>query len=291
MSSVTKEQLLSIMYGVLIKNKGATASQRFTGIPGSTFLAKGADGLVATLAATNVPDVTLTTGTTANLQPGMVIIETGNTAGNFFVTSGVDNVVHSIQSATQFKVGNFAEYAVTGLKATLALNTNVVTLTTGTTDNLRVGMKVTKVTVSGETGAFEDATTYIMAITGRTTFTVGQSLANTNVVTTAANHSAAGAITFYAGGETRNHAATGAITFAVGGIDLTNGQIPGTGDSKRQNISLATSTETIVKDAGGNAVLVCLNGGNIQSADLNSTLSLVEEDYHYTGQILRRKLK
>lgn len=285
MSSVSKEQLLAIMYGVLIKNKGGTSSQTFTGIPGSTLLARGTDGLTATL-ATGTSEVTLTAGSTASLSPGMPIIETGSNAGDFFATTGgVLNVVHSIQSATVFKVGNFAEYVESNLTATLATSTNVVNLTSGTTVNLRPGMKVTK--ISGD-GAFQDATTYIMAITGLTSFTVGQTLGTNNVVTTAANHSTAGDIVFYAGGELRNHATLGAMVFAAGGIDLTNNQIPGLGDPNRQTISLTTSSETITKAAGG-SVLVCLNGGNIETA--NATLSLLEEDYHYTGQILRRKLK
>lgn len=286
MSSISKEQLLAIMYGVLIKNKGGTSSQIFTGIPGSTLLARGADGLAATL-ATGTSDVTLTTGSTAFLSPGMPIIEIGTNAGDFFATTGgVLNVVHSIQSATAFKVGNFAEYVENNLTATLATSTNVVNLTSGTTVNLRPGMKVTK--ISGD-GAFEDSTTYIMAITGLTSFTVGQALGTDNVVTTAANHATAGNIVFYVGGELRNHATLGAITFAVGGIDLTNNQIPGIGDPTRQTITLASSSETITKAAGGGSILVCLNGGNVETA--NATLSLLEEDYHYTGQILRRKLK
>lgn len=284
MSSITKEQLLAFMYGVLIKNKGATASQKFTGISGSTLIAGGGDGLVATL-ATGTADVTLTTGSTVGLQPGMPVVKSTGTGVFFATTGGVLNVVHSIQSSTAFKVGNFAESVDSGLRATLATSTNVVTLTEGTTSNLRVGMKVTKLTGDG---AFNATGPYVMAITGPTTFTVGTTLGTDNTVTTAANHATAGNIYFYAGGIVRNHATLGSTTFAIGGVDLTNNQIPGTSDPARQTITLATSSETITKVAGG-SVLVCLNGGNVETA--NATLSLLEEDYHYTGQILRRKLK
>ena len=289
MSSITKEQLLAAMYGVLIKNSGGTASQVFKGIPGSTLLAKGKEGLAATLAASTA-DVTLTTGTTEGLAPGMVLTKTSAGGGSFFNATGVrQNVIHSIQSSTEFKVGNFAEFAVHGLKATLDNTANTVTLTSGTTENLRIGMKLTKVTVTGELGAFNTTNAFVLAITGLTTFTVGSSLSNAGVVSTNANHSANGAVTFYAGGTTSNHTA-GAITFAAGGIDLTNGQLPGLGDPTRQTLTLATSNELINRvSPATNNILVCLNGGNLETA--NSTLGTVEMDYHYTGQILRRKLK
>lgn len=288
MSAISKEQVLALMLGILYKKDGATATQTFTGIPGKTLLASGTDGNTATLAATNVPDVTLTLNKTTKLVPGMPIVKISGTGAFFATTGSAINVVHSIQSATDFKVGNFAEYVDNGLKATLATGTNQVTLTEGTTDKFQVGMKVTKITVSGENGAFNATGSYVLSITSRTTFTVGTTLGTDNTVTTAANHATAGVITFYVGGVVRNHATAGAITFAIGGIDLTNNQIPGTSNPSRQAITLATSTDTVTKAAGG-TVLVGSNGGNLETA--NSTLSLLEQDYHFTGTVLRKKLK
>jgi hypothetical protein len=83
-----------------------------------------------------------------------------------------------------------------GLIATLSLATNVVTLTTGTTTGLSVGMRLEKTSTGG--GAFNALTSttgvFIGAITSSTTFTVVNS-----IYTTAANHATAGSITFDAG--------------------------------------------------------------------------------------------
>lgn len=83
-----------------------------------------------------------------------------------------------------------------GLIATLATGTNVVTLTTGTTTGLSVGMRLVKTSTGG--GAFNTLTSttgvFIGAITNSTTLTVVD-----NLYTTALNHATAGSITFDAG--------------------------------------------------------------------------------------------
>jgi hypothetical protein len=84
---------------------------------------------------------------------------------------------------------------LTGFVATLATGTNAVTLTTGTTSNIKVGQLVTK--TSG-TGAFNASGVYVTAITGATTFTVG------NIDGTALNHATSGSTTFKVVGNSFN---------------------------------------------------------------------------------------
>ena len=86
------------------------------------------------------------------------------------------------------------EYSVpskktTGLQATLATGTDVVTLTTGSTATLSIGQRLNK--VSG-TGAFNASGVTIKSITSDTVFTVATSAGTT------ANHATAGNITFEA---------------------------------------------------------------------------------------------
>ena len=82
-----------------------------------------------------------------------------------------------------------------GLVATLSTGTNNVTLTTGNTTGLSVGMRLVKTSTGG--GAFNAATTtsgtFIGSITNSTTFTVVSDLG------VALNHATAGSITFDAG--------------------------------------------------------------------------------------------
>ena len=83
------------------------------------------------------------------------------------------------------------EREVTGLVATLAAGTNAVTLTTGNTENLKVGQLLTK---SSGTGAFGNSgVVYVKDIVNSAKFTVG--LLNG----TPQNHATAGSITFGAG--------------------------------------------------------------------------------------------
>lgn len=280
MPAISKEQALALMYGVLIQKDGSTASTTFTGIPGETIFNSGFQGLATT---TNLltTDAVVVIANTAGLVPGMSITKvTGG--GAFFSTSPV--VVFSVDSSTNFKVGNFAEKAVPYLTATLTTSpaTNVVTLTGNyTTRDLKPGMKVTK--ISGD-GAFNATGPFIKAILNERQFSLVTTVTNANVPgATAANHATAGDIVFYAGGIVRNHATAGAITsFCAGGVDFTNEQIKGLGDPTPQVVSLADSSSTI----GAN--VVALTGGDISN---NNTLSNEEKDYHFTGQILRRKLK
>ena len=83
-----------------------------------------------------------------------------------------------------------------GLIATLATSTNTVTLTTGTTTGLSVGMRLVKTnTGGGDFNALSSTTgVFIGAITNSTTLTVVDHL-----YTTALNHATAGSITFDAG--------------------------------------------------------------------------------------------
>jgi len=83
------------------------------------------------------------------------------------------------------------EQEITGLVATLATGTNAVTLTTGNTENLKVGQLLTK---SSGTGAFGNSgVVYVKDIVNSAKFTVGLSNG------TAQNHATAGSITFGAG--------------------------------------------------------------------------------------------
>jgi len=84
---------------------------------------------------------------------------------------------------------------LTGFVATLATGTNAVTLTTGTTANIKVGQSVTK--TSG-TGAFNASGVFVTAITGATTFTVG------SLEGAALNHATSGSTTFKVNGNSFN---------------------------------------------------------------------------------------
>lgn len=280
MPAISKEQTLALMYGVLIKKDGSTNSTTFTGIPGETLFNPGIQGLTTT---TNLStsNAVVVIASTAGLVPGMSITKaTGG--GAFFTTSPI--VVFSVDSNTNFKVGNFAEKAVPYLTATLTTSpaTNIVTLTGDyTTRNLRPGMKVTR--ISGD-GAFHATGPFIKAILNERQFSLVTTVGTDNVPgATAANHATPGDIVFYAGGIVRNHAIAGAITsFCAGGIDFTNDQIKGLGDPTPQVVSLANSSSTV----GTN--VVAITGGDISN---NNSLSNEEKDYHLTGQGLRKKLK
>jgi hypothetical protein len=277
MSAISKEQFLALTYGVLIKKDGSTDSTTFTAVNGASLLNAGVEGLATT---TNLltTDSVVVVANTAGIFPGMSVIRVAG-AGAFYTTHPV--VVYSVDSATQITLGSFAQRAETNLEATLVQGESTVTLTSGTTRRLEPGMKLTK--ISGG-GAFNTTNAFVKAILNDRQFTVVTTVDTSNVPgASPATHQTSGAVLFYAGGIVRNNSTAGAITsFTVGGINLTNNQVPGTGDPTPQVFSLANATNTIGTD------LVCLVGGDISN---NGALGNEEKDYHYTGQILRRKLK
>jgi hypothetical protein len=115
-------------------------------------------------------------------------------------TLGVNNydvyVRYDDSSTSAWNGGtNSTATELTGFVATLATGTNAVTLTTGTTSNIKVGQLVTKTSGSG---AFNASGVYVAAITGATTFTVGDTDG------TALNHATSGSTTFKVTGNSFN---------------------------------------------------------------------------------------
>ena len=115
-------------------------------------------------------------------------------------TLGVNNydvyVRYDDSSTSAWNGGtNLTATELTGFVATLATGTNAVTLTTGTTANVKVGQSVTKTSGSG---AFNASGVHVIAITGATTFTVG------NIDGTALNHATSGSTTFKVNGNSFN---------------------------------------------------------------------------------------
>jgi hypothetical protein len=282
MPAISIEQALAIQQGVYYKVYGATTTRKFTGIPSETLFAPGATAtlLTATLSL-GTPNVTLTQGTTAGMIPGMVITKISG-AGDF--AAGVD-YVYSITSSSAFVVGTDAQVAVNNLEATLNTTTNVVTLTAGTTQRLRLGHLLTK---QAGVGAFGNTgIVYVASITGDKTFTVSSDTSGNTPV----NHETSGSIVFYAGGVTANktHGTAGAITFRVGGIDFANEVIYGLGNLPHQTYFLTnpntTNTNNFLVSSPAPAYLV---GGDVNTG---GTLQETEASYHWTGCILRKKLK
>lgn len=78
---------------------------------------------------------------------------------------------------------------LTGFVANLSTGTNTVTLSTGNTENIKVGQVVTKISGAGAFNSGAPAV-YVTAITGATTFTVG------DISGGALNHSVSGSTTF-----------------------------------------------------------------------------------------------
>jgi hypothetical protein len=108
---------------------------------------------------------------------------------NTLNTSSYDVYIRYDDSTTSAWNGatNATATELTGFVATLSTATNLVTLTTGTTANIKVGQLVTK---TGGSGAFNAAGVYVIAITGATTFTVG------DIDGTPLNHATTGSTTF-----------------------------------------------------------------------------------------------
>ena len=280
MAIISKEQLLAMARGFIRQNLGATTTQTFTP-PSPSSLYQSFVFSDTTQAALNTANAIVTVTSTANYRAGMPIARISGTSAFF---NGSPLCVHEVLNETTFNVGNFPKEVITNVTATLETATNVVTITSNhTTRNLVVGMLCTK--ISG-TGAFNATGPYIKAITGEKTFTVVTTIDTSSVPgATVANHATAGDIVFRVGGITRNSATAGlaGMVFAVnGGINLTNNQIPGTGDPGHQLLTLAKVTDTL----SGNVIYV--TGGDISN---DGTLSNVEKDYHYTGRMLIRKLK
>jgi len=124
-----------------------------------------------------------------------------NIAWGVLNTLGVNNydiyVRYDDSSTSAWNGGaNSTATELTGFVATLDTGTNVVTLTTGNTSNIKVGQLVTKTSGSG---AFNSApSVYVTSITGATTFTVGA------INGIALNHATSGSTTFKVVGNSFN---------------------------------------------------------------------------------------
>jgi hypothetical protein len=152
-----------------------------------------------------------------------------------------------------------------------------VTLTEGDTSKILPGHQIT-IVAAQSTGAFNATGSFVLAVTGPKTFTVK----TTRTGSTAANHATAGAVYFNIGGTPLNHANGGGIDLVFGGYDVANNTIPGMGNPVQTAYKLANTTDLVGSD------LVHKTGGDI---DNGATLGNEEKDYHYTGQLLLRKLK
>lgn len=278
MPNLSKEQVIAISYGVLYKNKGSTATQKFTPIAAKTLLTPGLE--VQTCSITSGV-ATITVADTTNITPGMLVTEVNAKAGQMATNTGnfprPGIFVYSINSATEVSVGSDAQYIDVGLKATLATGTNTVTLTEGDTSQLLPGHQIT-IVAGQSTGAFNATGSFVLAVTGPKTFTVK----TTRIGSAVANHATAGEVLFYVGGTPLNHATSGGIDLVFGGYDVGNNAIPGMGNPVQTAYKLANSTDLIGAD------LVHKTGGDINNG---ATLGNEEKDYHYTGQLLLRKLK
>jgi hypothetical protein len=121
-----------------------------------------------------------------------------NIAWGILNTLGVNNydvyVRYDDSTTSAWNGGsNATATELTGFVATLSTGTNLVTLSTGNTRNMKVGQLITKTSVGG--GDFNGAGVYITAITAGTAFTVGS-----NVDGAALNHASNGSVTFKASG-------------------------------------------------------------------------------------------
>ena len=124
------------------------------------------------------------------------ILGTTTINGNLIVNGTTTTINSSTLSIDDKNIELGAVVAVSGLVATLSLNTGVVTLTTGSTAGLLVGQTLS---VNTGPGAF-GASALILSINSAVQFTAS------------INHNAAGSVTFTAGGTTNDTANGGGIT-------------------------------------------------------------------------------
>lgn len=160
---------------------------------------------IATQTILSIPDTTLPT---VNAMYAALLAQKGT--DNVLIPAPGVATLYVEEAATwrEFPTGGKS-----GLVATLATGTNSVTLTTGNTTGLSVGMRLVKTSTGG--GAFNAATTtngtFIGSITNSTTFTVVSDF-GVNL-----NHATAGSITFDAG-----------LIFAFNNFEDTNTEVTAT---------------------------------------------------------------
>lgn len=142
---------------------------------------------IATQTVSSIADLTIET---SNPMYAAILAQKGGDDGSTAVSGVCSIYVEEAATWREFPTGGKS-----GLVATLSTGTNNVTLTTGNTTGLSVGMRLVKTSTGG--GAFNAATTtngtFIGSITNGTTFTVVSDLG------VALNHATAGSITFDAG--------------------------------------------------------------------------------------------
>ena len=169
---------------------------------------------IATQTILSIPDTTLPT---TNAMYAALLVQKG-TDNPLIPAPGVATLY--VEEAATWR--EFPTGGKSGLIATLSLATNDVTLTTGNTAGLSVGMRLVKTSTGG--GAFNAATTtngtFIGAITNGTTFTVVSDFG------VALNHATAGSITFDAG-----------LIFAFNNFEDTNTEVT-LSDTMYQNTGL-----------------------------------------------------